>query len=153
MTDSSTPDPAGRIVVGVDGSPSADEALRWAVRYARGTGLPVDAVIVWDWPAAYGMAPGPYDDDFRGDAAGVLAKSVQNVVGPEDAGLVHQVVRRGHPAQVLLDAAADAGLLVVGCRGHGGFAGMLLGSVSQHVVAHAGCPVVVLHGEHAQAGS
>jgi len=56
-------------------------------------------------------------------------------------------VVRAHPAQALLDAAAGADLLVVGCRGHGGFTGMLLGSTSQHVVAHAPCPVLVVHAE------
>jgi nucleotide-binding universal stress UspA family protein len=143
-------DASGRIVVGVDGSPSSEEALRWAVRYARLTGHPVDAVISWDWPMVYGIAPGNYEDDFGGDAAEALGKSVQNVVSAEDAGLVTQLVLRGHPAQVLMDTSAGADLLVVGCRGHGGFTGMLLGSVSQHVVAHATCPVVVLHehGEH-----
>jgi nucleotide-binding universal stress UspA family protein len=57
---------------------------------------------------------------------------------------VHRHVREGHPAQVLLDAGETAELLVVGNRGHGGFSGMLLGSVSQYLVTHAHCPVVVV---------
>jgi nucleotide-binding universal stress UspA family protein len=57
---------------------------------------------------------------------------------------VSQRAVMGHPAKVLLDAAADAALLVVGSRGRGGFTGMLLGSVSQHVIARAACPVVVV---------
>jgi nucleotide-binding universal stress UspA family protein len=52
----------------------------------------------------------------------------------------------GNPAQVLLDASAGADLLVVGSRGHGGFASALLGSVSQHCVHHADCPVVIIRG-------
>jgi nucleotide-binding universal stress UspA family protein len=135
---------AGRIVVGVDGSPSSEVALGWAVRQARLSGSSVDAVISWEFPAYYGIAPGN-EIDFRGEAAQVLDKSVQNVIGAGDAGAVNQVVVRGHPARVLLDASDGAELLVVGSRGRGGFTGMLLGSVSQHVVAHSTCPVVVLH--------
>ena len=138
-------DATGRIIVGVDGSASSEAALRWAVQQARLTGRPLDAVMAWDFPLAYGIAPGSYEDDFHGDAVEVLDKCLQNVVGPEDAGRVTPLVLRGNPARVLLDASDGADLLVVGCRGHGGFAGMLLGSVSQHVVTHANCPVVVLH--------
>lgn len=134
----------GGIVVGVDGSPPGEQALRWAARQAGLTGQQVHAVIAWDVPVSYGVAA-VGDVDWRGDAAAVLQKVVANVVPEEDRERVEQHVLRGHPAKVLADAAADADLLVVGCRGHGGFAGMLVGSVSQHVVAHAACPVVVVH--------
>ena len=134
---------SGRIVVGLDGSPSSEEALRWGLRQARLTGWPVEAVIAWDLPPYFGYAPGS-EIDFRGEAAEVLEASVRNVVG-EGAVPVSRLVLRGHPARVLLDASEGAGLLVVGSRGRGGFAGMLLGSVSQHVIAQASCPVVVLH--------
>jgi nucleotide-binding universal stress UspA family protein len=146
-----SPPGSGRIVVGVDGSPSSEKALAWAVEHAHRTGRPVDAVIAWEFPATYGIVPGS-EFDFRGQAADVLGKSVQNVVAADDAGRVRQRVLRGHPARALLDAAAGADVLVVGCRGHGGFAGMLLGSVSQHVVAHASCPVLVVHG-HESSGA
>ena len=82
--------------------------------------------------------------DWRDDATRTLEKSVANAVDSPDADRVSQRVVVGHPAQVLLDAAADAALLVVGSRGRGGFRGMLLGSVSQDVVARAACPVVVV---------
>jgi nucleotide-binding universal stress UspA family protein len=142
--ESGTPNGTGRVVVGVDGSPSSEQALAWAVKHGDLVGRPVDAVIAWDFPVAYGVAPGN-EIDFHGEAAQVLEKSVQNVLGAE-AGRIRQRVLRGHPARVLLHAADGAELLVVGCRGHGGFVGMLLGSVSQDVVAHASCPVVVIHG-------
>ena len=57
---------------------------------------------------------------------------------------VRTVVEEGNPVQVLIEQSASADLLVVGSRGHGGFAGMLLGSVSHHLVAHSKCPVVVV---------
>ena len=136
----------GRIVVGVDGSASSEEALRWAVRQSRLTGRPLDAVIAWDYPVNYGVAE-LEDLDWKGDSADLLRKTITNALPEEDAALVRQRVVHGHAAKVLMDASADADLVVVGSRGHGGFTGMLLGSVSQHVVAHATCPVVVVH-EH-----
>jgi nucleotide-binding universal stress UspA family protein len=75
----------------------------------------------------------------------VLAESVADVVGQQEGSVaIRTTVVRGHPAQVLLETATGAYLLVVGSRGHGTFAGMLLGSVSQHCVQHAPCPVLVV---------
>ena len=62
---------------------------------------------------------------------------------------VSSTVREGNPAKILLEAADGADLLVVGSRGHGGFAEALLGSVSQHCVHHAPCPVVIIRGPSA----
>jgi nucleotide-binding universal stress UspA family protein len=137
---------SGRIVVGVDGSPHSEVALRWAIGQARLTGRQVDAVISWTMPVDYGIgtagAIAAYD--WEGVATTTLKETVAQAVDPSDADRVSQRVVMGHPAKVLLDAAADADLLVVGSRGRGGFKGMLLGSVSQHVVARAACPVVVI---------
>ncbi len=138
---------AGRIVVGVDGSPHSREALRWALDQARLTGQPVEAVTSWSVPLPYGGMGGAAAVvalDWEGEATGTLEDTVAKVVDPPDADRVSQRVVQGHPAQVLLDAAADAALLVIGSRGLGGFTGMLLGSVSQHVIARAACPVVVV---------
>ena len=66
------------------------------------------------------------------------------VLGTEPSVRIEQEVLEGHPAQLLVTAAEGADLVVVGSRGHGGFVGMLLGSVSQHVAAHAPCPVLVV---------
>jgi nucleotide-binding universal stress UspA family protein len=142
---------APRIVAGVDGSPSSLAALRWAVEQARLTGGTVDAVIAWQFPATgnFGWAPvSAIDDlDFEEIAKHTLDGAVGSI-GEQAAGVpIRQVVIQGLPAQVLLDAAGDADLLVVGSRGHGGFADALLGSVSQHCVHHATCPVVVMRGE------
>ena len=136
-----------RIVVGVDGSPRSGEALRWAVRQAALTGASVDAVIAWHDPSSYeGYAWLIADTSYAEAAAKALGETVGTVV-PADSGVtVHQRVEEGHPARVLLDAADGADLLVVGSRGHGGFAGLLLGSVSQHCVLHSPCPVLVIRG-------
>jgi nucleotide-binding universal stress UspA family protein len=145
-------DDKNRIVVGVDGSAPADAALRWGVRQAELTGGSVDAVIAWEYPASmagYGMAPVPdYDDSaFREIAEKTLTEAISNVVDPASEVRVRPQVVEGIAAGMLLTAAQGAGLLVVGSRGHGGFAGALLGSVSQHCVHHAHCPVVVIRGQ------
>jgi nucleotide-binding universal stress UspA family protein len=135
----------GKIVVGVDGSPSSEHALLWAARQAQLMAAELHAVIAWNFPSTYGWTPVVEDIDWAESARSVLEQAVDNALGRGDAEKVHQHVVDGHPAPALLDAATDADLLVVGSRGHGGFTGMLLGSVSQHVVTHARCPVVVVH--------
>ncbi|WP_051939228.1 universal stress protein [Phaeacidiphilus oryzae] len=140
----------GRIVVGVDGSASSQEALRWAVGQGRLAGAVVEALAAWERPLDYGgYGVALMDVDFAGPARDALDSSIA-ALGPEaekDVEIVRRVVQ-GHPADVLLKAAQGADLLVLGSRGHGGFAGALLGSVGQHCVQHAGCPVVIVrHGE------
>jgi nucleotide-binding universal stress UspA family protein len=138
----------GRIVVGVDGSPSSASALRWAVRQSHATGAEVHAVMAWMPPSVYAFGPGlPDDVAWTEDCAAALEQTIKESLDGADADQVQRHVVRGHPALALIEQAAGADLLVVGCRGHGGFAGMLLGSVSQHVVAHAPCPVLVVHDE------
>jgi nucleotide-binding universal stress UspA family protein len=134
----------GTIVVGVDGSDSSLSALRWAARQASLTGHELDAVIAWNLPNTYGWAPLP-DVNWEAEARTALEQAVREALDPAQAATVHQQVREGHPAHVLLEVAQRADLLVVGSRGLGGFAGMLLGSISMHVVTHARCPVVVVH--------
>jgi nucleotide-binding universal stress UspA family protein len=136
------------IVVGVDGSPSSTTALRWAVGQAKLTGGRVQAVAAWEFPTHYTLAGAfPYED-LAVSTGKVLDETVHGVLGVDEPYVeVLQNVVPGNPAQVLIDASAHAALLVVGCRGHGAFAGTLLGSVSQHCVHHAHCPVVVVRGK------
>jgi nucleotide-binding universal stress UspA family protein len=139
-------------VAGVDGSPSSISALRWAIRQAAFTGAAVDAVIAWHYPAAaggYGWALTGLEAsfDFRENAEKVLADAISSAANPGSNVGVRARAVEGNPAQVLLDASDDADLLVVGSRGHGGFTEALLGSVSQHCVHHAHCPVVVIRGQ------
>ena len=136
---------SARIVAGIDGSESSREALRWAVRQARLTGAEVHAVFAWQVPSAFGYVP-EVQLDWEAEAGAELERTVKSALDPADLGLVHAELVRGHAAEVLLDASAGAELLVVGSRGHGGFTGLMLGSVSQFLVTHASCPVVVIHG-------
>ncbi|MFQ1002398.1 universal stress protein [Modestobacter sp. SSW1-42] len=135
------------IVVAVDGSPSSQRALRWAVAQGAATGGEVHAVTAWHLPEMQGWGTVLDDVDWAENARAVLEQAVTEALPPAEAERVHRHVREGRAAVVLLDAAADADLLVVGSRGHGGFSGMLLGSVSQHLVAHAPCPVVVVRAD------
>jgi nucleotide-binding universal stress UspA family protein len=140
-----------RIVAGVDGSDSSLSALRWAIRQAGLTGATVQAVAAWHYPVApggYGWPPVGAEQsyDFREIAEKTLADAISNVLDPGNDIHVHAQVIEGNAAQVLIDASAGADLLVVGSRGHGGFAEALLGSVSQHCVHHAPCPVVIIRG-------
>jgi nucleotide-binding universal stress UspA family protein len=147
MTAGSSETATGHIVVGVDGSESSQRALAWAVRYGKLVNANVDAVISWHYPTGYGIGGTVMAWDPAADAKQVLADSVAAVLGDQDSGQVAQLVRQGLAAQVLLDETKDAQLLVVGSRGHGGFAGLLLGSVSSSCAEHARCPVLVVHGD------
>ncbi|MBV2155162.1 universal stress protein [Kitasatospora sp. SUK 42] len=134
-----------RIVVGVDGSPSSVDALRWAVHEARVRGAVVEAVSAWQYQVAVGWTvPVVPEGDFSAIAREVLDNAIAEVADAEQPVEIHPHVVEGLAAAALLTAAQDADLLVVGSRGHGGFAGALLGSVSQHCVQHAPCPVVVV---------
>lgn len=135
------------VVVGVDGSDQALNALRWAARYARDSGAVVRAVTAWRYPTTYGVAPDWSDAHFEADAAEQLRASVAAALGDPPSTPVQEAVIEGRPAPVLLAEAQRADLLVLGSHGHGHFAGMLVGSVSTHCVEHAACPVVVVRGD------
>jgi nucleotide-binding universal stress UspA family protein len=141
------PASSGVVVVGVDGSEESKDALRWAIRHARMSGgTTVRAVTVWHYPAGFGWVPPPPAPEMNPKAAALqaLKQTIEQVVGTEEAITVRPEVVSGPTALMLLQAAEDADLLVVGSRGRGAFAGMLLGSVSTHCVHHAACSVVVV---------
>ena len=132
------------IVAGVDGSRCSLEALRWAARQAELTGAELHAVMAWSLPEIYSYTP----RDFEGDARKALEEAIEQALGDQPRVPVIGQVVEGHAAEALIDASRDAQLLVVGRQGHGAFTGMLLGSVSQHCVAHAHCPVVIIRPQH-----
>ena len=137
-----------KIVVGVDGSVGARAALRWAYEEARVHGAALEVVVAWQYPIttslpAFGSMPTP--DDLEGEAReAMLAVIAEEGITPDAGVTVTTLVAEGTGAQALLEAAAKADLLVVGSRGHGGFTGLVLGSVSQQCVNHATVPVVVV---------
>lgn len=133
------------VVVGVDGSEGGQVALRWALSQARRMGAELHAVTAWEVSAAYGYVPMYSGDvDLEGDARKQQDAALEGVATLAEGVPVVRHVVRAHAADALLDASADADLLVVGSRGHGTFAGTLLGSVSQQCVHHAHCPIVVV---------
>ncbi len=137
-----------RIVVGVDGFESSEAALRWAIHQAKLTGAVVEAVTAWHVPAGTGLVPIADMPDYQDDARTVLAEAITEVCTTDPEVEVRPHVVAGRAGQVLVDAADGADLLVVGCRGHGGLAEALLGSVGQFCVHHAPCPVVIMRGKH-----
>ena len=104
-------------------------------------------MTAWQLPSRYGFAAvTDRATDFEGDARKVLADALNEVSSVEPDVLIRSSVVEGHPAEVLVRAARGADMLVVGSRGHGGFTGAVLGSVSQYCVHHAPCPVLVIRG-------
>ena len=133
-----------RIVVGIDGSASSVKAAEWAATQAELTGAVLEVLMTWEWPASYGWSlPIPSDYDPEKDSERALDKALEPVRQAHPAITIAPSVAEGHPAPLLVDASKGAELLVVGSRGHGEFAGMLLGSVSEHCAANAHCPVLV----------
>jgi nucleotide-binding universal stress UspA family protein len=139
----------GRIVVGVDGSGHSLHALRWAAHFAAIFGARLDVVAAWEYPQSYGWAAIAPEWDPGQDMAKVLEDAVRAVFGDQRPAGLQLQVREGGAAKVLLHACEGAVMLVVGSRGHGGFAGLLLGSVSANVAEHASCPVFIVHGDQA----
>lgn len=143
---------AGRIVVGVDGSASSLAALRWAHGQAELTSARLVVLGAWGFPI-YVAEPNvwPIDVDLQSVVRHQLQTAIDRVVPKNTTVPVSVVVRQSSPALALLAASEGADLLVLGTRGHGELAEMLLGSVSLRCVAHARCPVVVVHPDRAAA--
>lgn len=138
-----------KIVVGVDGSEGSRAALRWAWDEAKVHGATLEIVTAWQYPIttslpAFGSMPTP--DDLEGEARqAMLAIVAEEGISADGGVTITTLVAEGTAVQALLGAAERADLLVVGSRGHGGFTGLLVGSVSQQCVSHSRVPVVVVH--------
>ena len=144
----STDSDKGRIVVGIDGSPNAQAALSWAIDEARLRGLGLR--IIYAFPALvtyWGTTSSEYYPKEEAEARKMFEEALAKAPPTDDLDIERTLVP-GNPAQVLIEASHGASLVVVGAHGRGGFMGMLLGSVSMHVVTQAHSPVVVVRGEH-----
>jgi nucleotide-binding universal stress UspA family protein len=146
---------AGRVVVGVDGSPSSAAALAWAIAEGAARGAAVEVIHAWEPPLLYGPVAGVagYEGAAVEDAGErLLREMVERATEAAGAAppAVERTVATGGAASSLLDVAKAADLLVVGRRGLGGFGRLLLGSVSDHVARHAPCPVVVVPAHRAE---
>ena len=139
-----------RIVVGVDGSEGSKRALEWAAREARLRGDPLEIVLAW-LPslsiyagAGWSVVDNEMFEGLLESARERLERTCESVAPALEGLEVESRVVEGQAAGTLMDAAAGADLLVVGTRGHGGFAGLLLGSVSAQCAHHSPCPVVIV---------
>jgi nucleotide-binding universal stress UspA family protein len=136
------PGPDNPVLAGVDGSDHSIAALDFAFDIAARTGAPVVAMHVWRAGPLSSVADGRR---IPADAGRALSEALEPWRQKyPDVRLTETLVHSGDAAEELVDASAKAGLLVVGTRGHGGFAGLLLGSVSLSVAQHAHCPVAVI---------
>jgi nucleotide-binding universal stress UspA family protein len=136
------------IVVGVDGSHESDRALEWAVDEAELRESRIQVLCAWHVPTVVyssGYTPmiSPSADEATEHAARATAEGAADELRQRgfDA---EGIVAHGNAAEALVEASAEADLLVVGSRGHGGFTGLLLGSVSAQCAQHAHCPVVIV---------
>lgn len=142
----------GRVVVGVDGSESAAAALRFALEEAAHSRSELVVLHAWQAPPAptdpFTVLSADVEVDRAKQAARVrawLSEAVEAARAPQTRDVPVRVeAREGHGAAALLEEGARTDLIAVGSRGRGGFAGLLLGSVSQAVLHHAGVPVAVV---------
>ncbi|MCM4084807.1 universal stress protein [Paractinoplanes hotanensis] len=136
------------IVVGVDGSPGSRKALAWAAAEAADHGSGLLVLNVWEHtllpPAGSVSVSERMVPEPSRTTADELLQVIKEELGENPPVPVKAHVRQGRPARILIDESEGADLLVVGHRGLGGFAGLVLGSVSQHVAAYAKCPVTVV---------
>jgi nucleotide-binding universal stress UspA family protein len=141
-----------RIVVGIDGSENSRAALDWAIAEARLRGAQVVALTGWTMPIPPDAFAAPAIAYDFGEYEHAEQEQLDRVVGSADttglAAPVETVLVPAAAAAVLIEASAKADLVVVGARGHGGFVGLLLGSVSTQVAHHAHCPVVIVPDPH-----
>ncbi|MGP5165568.1 universal stress protein [Arthrobacter rhombi] len=143
------------IIVGVDGSPSSISALAKAAQLAKALDLPMEVITTYPEVIDLSFYYFPIEgSSLREEAEKTLERAVASAFGSNPVPKFERAFLKGPPTQVLIGRSENASMLVLGSRGHGGFAGLLLGSVSAACVAHAKCPVLIMHsGADAEAGT
>lgn len=135
------------VVVGADGSPGAKAAVKFAAEEAAAHGAILRVVTAWQIPAGLLVSPEMATDLFTAmeeEARAIAAESLALAKSTAPTLETEDLVTEGHAGEILVEQSRQADLVVVGRRGRGGFAGLLLGSVSQHLMHHAACPVVIV---------
>lgn len=148
MSDTTT-DSSAHIVVGIDDSPGARKALKWAAREAKLRGVRLDVIHVWavpvQWAQGYGVEWTLDIESLDRDTQSITEDLVDGMLDEAEKPAEMTVASvEGNASEVLLEASKSAEMIVVGTRGRGGFARMLLGSVSNAIAHHAVCPVVIV---------
>ena len=144
------PTPTPQTVVGVDGSAASEQALRWACEHASADGKPAEVLVVCvrtiaPLPEDLSIGAWPWRDSDPKEPVRVMLEGMAQTVGGEfPAVRIRRQILHGHPVDELLRLSEEADLLVVGSRGHGAIAGLLLGSVSRRLVNHSHCSVAVV---------
>ncbi|GAA4711607.1 universal stress protein [Phytohabitans rumicis] len=145
------------ITVGYDASEGAKLGLRWALDEGARTGTPVSLLYAYEWQAVAGpISPGPSawpDRGFREDAQKLVDAAVTAAFQTHPQVAVTGGIDGGSAVAALLERSRHSSLVVLGSRGHGGFAELLIGSTSASVSAHAHCPIVVVRGDEPAAAA
>ncbi|MDX2376554.1 universal stress protein [Microbacterium sp. LRZ72] len=134
------------IIVGVDGSPPSIDALRKAAQLADALDAPIEAITAWQFPMMYNASFALESWSPEEDATATLADAIDAAFPSGPPERLTRSIAAGPAAGALVARSDGAEMLVLGSRGRGGFAGMLLGSVSAACAQHARCPVLIMHG-------
>mgnify|MGYP001793112185 CR=1 FL=1 len=140
---------APRVVAGSAGSDPAKRPSRWAAHFPAHAGADLAATATWELPTSDGLRRAAVPPEFlpEHETEKALTETIDEVFGSQRPTGMRLAVIEGHPAKVLVQESKGAFMLVVGSRGHGGFAGVLPGSVSASVAEHAKGLVVIVHGD------
>jgi nucleotide-binding universal stress UspA family protein len=133
------------VVVGIDGSKASVEALRRAANISSALGLPLKIVSAWQYPLMFGTYVPDVNWSPRDDAGYMIQAAIDEALDGAPPQGCTRSVPKGNAAKILIDESAHAEMRVLGSRGHGGFAGLLLGSVSAACAERAHCPVLIIH--------
>ncbi|GAA4618777.1 universal stress protein [Saccharopolyspora hordei] len=132
------------VLVGVDGSEESVRALRWAAKHVSDVGGIVHAAMIWHQPVQFGYRLPTPDKELEQRARTLLDGAVERIKSEFPKVDLRARLIRGHVVNEMVALSKQADLLVVGNKGHGAFAGMMVGSVALKLVHHAACPVVVV---------